>query len=70
VPAPSRQGSTVAVIRVLVDPSSRPIIRILALTHLDDAEHVLRITSSADEAVQVIRDWLRDVTTQAPIGDA
>jgi hypothetical protein len=69
MPGRAHHQSTVAVIRVLVDPSPRPIIRILALADLGGAEYILRITSSPDEAGQVIRDWLRDVTAPGPTGD-
>ena len=51
----------IAVIRTVVEPGPRPVIRILEITSLFRDEHVLSVTTSADEAAEVIRTWLDDV---------
>jgi hypothetical protein len=51
----------IAVIRAIVDPAQAPVIRILEVRHLFMDDHVVRVTTSPDEAADVIRGWLRDV---------
>jgi hypothetical protein len=56
-----RQPVTVgiAVIRAMVESGPRPVIRIMEITDLFAGERVLSVTTSADEAAETIRDWLR-----------
>lgn len=61
--------ASVAIIRVVGRSQALPVIRILTLSGLHSAEHVLRVTASADEAERVIGGWLRDVTRAGSRGD-
>jgi hypothetical protein len=54
-------GVSVAIIRTVVEPGPRPVIRILQISDLFENEHLLAVTTSVDEAARVIGDWLRDV---------
>jgi hypothetical protein len=58
---PGREPVTVgiAVIRAMVESGPHPVIRILEVSDLFGEEHVLSVTTSADEAAKIIRDWLR-----------
>lgn len=46
---------------MVVEAGPRPVIRILQIGDLFRDEHVLAVTTSVDEASQIIRDWLQDV---------
>lgn len=63
---PGRQPVTVgiAVIRAMVESGPRPVIRILEVADLFGDERVLSVTTSADEAAEIIRDWLRKMIEQ------
>lgn len=66
VKATRRPDIGVAVIRTVVEPGPRPVIKILQVDRLFRNEHVLAITTSPDEAARVIRGWLVDVIGGEP----
>lgn len=58
-------GVGIAVIRTVVEPGPRPVIRILELADLSRDPQVLAVTTSVEEAAQVIQDWLKEVVARA-----
>lgn len=54
-------GVGIAVIRTVVEPGPRPVIRILEITDLNRGANKLVVTTSVDEAAKVITAWLNDV---------
>lgn len=54
-------GVAIAVIRTVVEPGPRPVIRILEIADLYRDAHVLAVTTSVQEAAQVITAWLNEV---------
>ena len=58
-PATTRVG--LAIVRVVVEGRSDPVIRVLRMDDLFRDEQVLGTTSSPDEAAGMVRNWLESV---------
>jgi hypothetical protein len=61
VERPQTTRVAIAVVRTVIEPRVQPVIRILEVSDLFRDERVLGVTTSADEAADIVLDWLRAV---------
>ena len=55
----------IAVVRAVVEDGQRPVIRILEVADVLGDEHVLGMTTSPEEAAEIVVGWLRSVIANA-----
>lgn len=62
---PRRASIGLAIVRVIVEESSPPVIRVLRIDDLLRDEYVLGVSSNPEEAAAMIWDWLVGIVERA-----